>query len=177
MATFRVHDSGKLMGLLRSDDRLRPVSHGLFPNFEMAVRVGARRAHICAGSSSLMKENPAMWSHHKRCLLQILTDPSSPLSLLSSREDVRELNKQGNSTLLFLAYFFFSLLVPWFKKIKACLTQLKYKFPLNQGSVLELMTNIITRFTAHTKNLPFWNSGRFVCHWIGSRLLHEIMNK
>lgn len=45
--------------------------------------------------------------------------------------------------------FFFQPLVPWFKKIKTCLTQLKCKFPLNYGSVLELMTNIITRFMAH----------------------------
>lgn len=51
----------------------------------------------------------------------------------------------------FFCLFFFQPLIPWFKKIKTCLTQLKCKFPLNYGSVLELMTNIITRFMAHRK--------------------------
>lgn len=41
--------------------------------------------------------------------------------------------------------------MPRVKKITACPTELKNKFPLNYGSVLELMINITTRFTTHRK--------------------------
>lgn len=103
------------------------------------------------GSSS-EKGKHASWSYHNKCPLQRVADPPGSLSLLSCYENVTEMNKQGHSTLHFFAWlFFFRPLVPRFKKIKICLTEWKCKFPLNYGSVLELMTNIITRFTAHRK--------------------------
>lgn len=47
-----------------------------------------------------------------------------------------------------LDYFSLGRPVQRLENIKACLAELKCKFPLNYGSMLELMTNIITRFVA-----------------------------
>lgn len=56
--------------------------------------------------------------------------------------------KGFSSLTLLLDYFYLGLLVQRFKNIRACLAELKCKFPLNYGSMVELMTNIITRFVA-----------------------------
>lgn len=52
------------------------------------------------------------------------------------------------SSTLLLDYFYLGPPVQRFKNIRACLADLKCKFPLIYGSMVELMTNIIRRFVA-----------------------------
>lgn len=122
-------------------------------NVEMAVNQKSKRGQCYISKHSLRKRNQASWSYQRDVYKQQLC-PGMPLSHLKELWKEKCIHStfgcQGvfSSSILLLDYFYFVPLVQRFKNIKACLAELKCKFPLNCGSMLELMTNITTRFVA-----------------------------
>lgn len=153
------------MAHFRSGDSSEPISlggrercRGYHGNGYQAK--DRKQCYICC--LCLAKRNQTLESYQRDCTPQTIAALWG-IRLLSSYENVLELSErtlEGEEdsfnlwvkvfsplTLLF-DYFTLGPLVQRLENIKACLAELKCKFPLNYGSMLELMTNIITRFVA-----------------------------
>lgn len=164
---------------LRSNDRHESISHSTadpFLTLRWLSGLGQGKDTPVHDVSLSERGTPALWSHHKRCPLQSLIPQAHCHYWVLMRMSQSWINKVIQPYIFLLHYFSLGFLVPRFKKIKTYLIEWNWNFLWTMDECAWANDKYYDKIYSTQKYLSFWKSVHFVCLWISSRLIHEILS-